>query len=108
MSERFALDKVVAERSRTGSGYQEFLRNNTLSAGVYVVGENGQDSQKPHAEDEIYYVLAGRAHFKAGEQDGPVQAGDLLYVPAGEPHRFHAIEEELKLLVFFAPPATNS
>ena len=31
-------------------------------------------------------------------------SGDLLYVPAREPHRFHSIEEELLLLVVFAPP----
>ena len=108
MGERFALENMVGERERSGRAYFEFLRKDSLSAGVYVLGPNVVDLQKPHAEDEIYYVLAGRAWFQTGDQDGPIQAGDLIYVPASEPHRFHAIEEELRLLVFFAPAETNS
>jgi quercetin dioxygenase-like cupin family protein len=30
-----------------------------------------------------------------------VAAGTILFVPAGVPHHFHEIEEELTLLVFF-------
>jgi mannose-6-phosphate isomerase-like protein (cupin superfamily) len=32
-----------------------------------------------------------------------VAAGDVLFVPMKEPHRFHDIREDLELLVFFAP-----
>ncbi len=109
MGERigFGTDGTISAFGQ-GGAYLEFLRKDALSAGIYVLGVGSQDSQKPHAEDEIYYVMAGRAHFTSGEQDGPIRAGDLLYVPAGEPHRFHSIEEELRLLVFFAPAETNS
>jgi hypothetical protein len=31
------------------------------------------------------------------------QAGDILFVAAKEPHRFHEIIEDLELLVLFAP-----
>lgn len=103
MAERFKLSDVGKERSRAGRAYLEFLRKSALSAGIYVLPANAVDGQKPHAEDEIYYVLAGRGRFQAGASDQAVAAGDLLYVPAQEPHRFYAIEEELSLLVFFAP-----
>ncbi len=103
MAEQFQMGNVAGERSRSGKAYLEFLRKTALSAGLYVLPAGAIDHQKPHAEDEIYYVLAGRGRFQANGQDTVVAAGDLLYVPAREPHRFHAIEEELQLLVFFAP-----
>jgi quercetin dioxygenase-like cupin family protein len=103
MAEQFQLGKVAGERSDSGRAYREFLRKAALSAGLYVLAAGAIDQQEPHAEDEVYYVLAGRGRFQANGQDTEVSAGDLLYVPAGEPHRFHTIDEELQLLVFFAP-----
>jgi quercetin dioxygenase-like cupin family protein len=108
MAERFSLNEIVAARMRSGRVYREFLRKSALSGGVYVLAANAEDPQKPHREDEIYYVLAGRARFQAGDTDQTVAPGDIMYVPAQEPHRFHAIEEELRLLVFFAPAESNS
>jgi mannose-6-phosphate isomerase-like protein (cupin superfamily) len=107
MAERFVLDEVTRDRQQKGRAYLEFLRKEALSAGLYVLAPNAQDLQKPHAEDEIYYVLAGRARFRAGNKDLPVMPGDLFYVAAGEPHHFHEIVEELRLLVFFAPAETS-
>jgi mannose-6-phosphate isomerase-like protein (cupin superfamily) len=84
--------------------YQEFLRVASLSAGVYVLGRGAVDGQSPHGEDEVYYVASGRARFRSGAEERPVGPGDVLFVPAGRPHRFLAVEEELVLLVVFAPP----
>jgi mannose-6-phosphate isomerase-like protein (cupin superfamily) len=38
------------------------------------------------------------------DEDGPVRAGSVVYVAAGVDHRFHSIEEDLEVLVFWAPP----
>jgi quercetin dioxygenase-like cupin family protein len=41
--------------------------------------------------------------------ESPVRSGSILFVEAGVEHRFHQIEEDLKVLVFFAPPeGTNA
>lgn len=74
-----------------------------MSVGVYVLAAASEDRQTPHGEDEIYYVVRGRARFRNGEEDVPARPGDILYVPARVPHRFHSIEQELVLLVVFAP-----
>ena len=58
----------------------------------------------PHSEDEVYYVIQGRARFTAGDDDYVVQGGSVLFVGAGVDHRFYQIEEDMKILVFFAPP----
>jgi len=83
--------------------YQEFLRSRHLSAGVYRLQEGATDSQQPHSEDEIYYVLSGRGMFTAGVKTVEVEAGMCLFVPACEPHRFHSITEALEVLVVFGP-----
>lgn len=98
------LEEVVA-RAKAGDGYAaKVLRSDLLSVGVYVLPAGGIDGQKPHKEDEVYYAVRGRAKFRVGAADNAVEPGTLLYVPALEPHHFHEIEEELVLVVFWAPP----
>ncbi len=93
------------ERQRAVSGklYREFLRVPTMSAGLYVLPTGGIDPQRPHREDEMYYVVRGKARFRAGDKDGEVAAGSVLFVAAEVEHRFYDIVEELAVLVFFAP-----
>ena len=61
------------------------------------------DLQKPHHENEVYYVIRGRARFKAAEEDHEISSGSVLFVAAEVEHRFYDIAEELAVLVFFAP-----
>jgi len=97
------LDEIGRRRAQSGKSYQEFLRVPAMSAGLYVLSAGATDSQRPHHEDEMYYVVRGRARFKAGDQDGEVYAGSVLYVAAEVEHRFYDITEELEVLVFFSP-----
>ncbi len=97
----------ASDLSASGKRYLEFLRTGDLSAGIYRLPAGGADPQQPHDEDEIYYVIAGHARFRSGDHDIEVAPGDILFVPAKEPHRFHDIQHDLELLVFFAP-AENS
>lgn len=101
------LFSTIAEidQARTGSGklYREFLRVPSMSAGLYVVGVGTSDPQRPHHEDEMYYVVRGRGRFRAGDDDREISAGTVLFVAAEVEHRFYDIAEELMVLVFFAP-----
>ncbi len=99
----FHLDDLREQRERSGRLYQEFLRVPDLSAGLYVLPAGGVDPQQPHSEDEIYYVVAGRGAIQIGNDDYLVQAGSVVFVPAGVVHRVHSISEELSLLVVFGP-----
>ena len=91
----------------TGGLYQEFIRSKHLSVGVYRLEPGSQDLQQPHAEDELYYVIAGRARFTSGDSTVDAIAGQCLFVPAGEPHRFRDIAERLELLVVFGPAESS-
>jgi mannose-6-phosphate isomerase-like protein (cupin superfamily) len=101
--------EALADRARrSGHPYLEFLRATALSAGVYVVPPEGVDAQSPHLEDEIYFVIRGRARFAHQGSDASVGPGDVLFVRAHEAHHFHSVQEELVLLVVFGPAETPS
>ncbi len=99
----FQLADLAAGCRDAGRRYLEFLRVPALSAGVYLLPAGADDAQKPHTEDELYYVAAGRGVIRVGAEDRPVRPGSVVYVRANEEHRFHSITEDLTLLVFFAP-----
>ena len=90
-------------REQSGKHYLEFLRIPALSAGLYVLPVGGNDPQSPHKEDELYYVIRGRARMRAGSEDHAVSEGSVIFVAAEAEHRFYEITEELMVLVFFAP-----
>ncbi len=99
----FELSRLIPERQAGNKLYLEFLKVPDLSMGLYVLPVGGQDPQSPHTEDEVYYVVSGRARIIVAGEDWNVQAGSIVYVPKNVEHRFHTIEEELTVLVFFAP-----
>ena len=97
------LAEIDQQRAESGRLYREFLRVPAMSAGLYVLPAGGTDPQRPHHEDEMYYVVRGRARFKADKEDREVSVGTVIFVAAEVEHRFHDITEELAVLVFFAP-----
>ncbi|MGE5072047.1 MAG: cupin domain-containing protein [Anaerolineae bacterium] len=99
----FELEQLIAQRGKVGKLYLEFLKVPDLSAGVYELPAGGTDTQKPHTEDEVYYVVKGKAKITVGEESRDVRAGSLVYVAKNIAHRFHSIEQDLTILVFFAP-----
>jgi quercetin dioxygenase-like cupin family protein len=99
--QHFDLGRLRAEL--VGQPWLEFLRVPSLSVGVYHLRAGQDDPQRPHTEDEVYYVVAGRARFQAGGQERDVGPGTVLFVERLAEHRFVAIAEDLTALVFFAP-----
>jgi mannose-6-phosphate isomerase-like protein (cupin superfamily) len=95
--------KIEKKSTQTRKPYEELLRVPSMSAGLYVLDAGAADLQRPHHEDEMYYVLRGKARFRAGDEDCEISRGSVLFVAAEVEHRFHDIAEELAVLVFFAP-----
>jgi mannose-6-phosphate isomerase-like protein (cupin superfamily) len=101
------LDQVVETARAAGDQWREFLRAGMFSAGVYRLSAGETDRQAPHAEDEIYYVLAGRAELEVEGERQAIGPGSLAFVAKLAEHRFVDIVEDLELLVIFAPPETD-
>jgi quercetin dioxygenase-like cupin family protein len=81
----------------------EHLRAPDLSVGTYCIPVGGLDDQSPHTEDEIYVVTQGRATIATPGGTAEVSRGSVIFVPAGEEHRFIEVTEDLALLVVFGP-----
>jgi mannose-6-phosphate isomerase-like protein (cupin superfamily) len=100
----FRLDDLDAERAANQGAYLRFLKERTMSAGLYALKAGESDPQQPHDQDEIYLVVSGRAAITVGEETTTVARGSVVYVPARTPHRFHHISEDLRVMVVFSPP----
>ena len=99
--QEFELEELQADRSRS---YAEFLRRPGVSLGIYHLPVGGTDPQHPHAADEVYVVLAGRATLEVEGHRLDVRPGKVVSVDVGADHRFVDVTEDLQVLVVFAPP----
>lgn len=85
-----------------GLPFVTVMRHGTMS--VELFQPRDVDLQDPHDQDELYVVIAGRSGFLLGEQRTECAAGDVLFVPAGMPHRFVDIENGFEAWVIFWGP----
>ena len=72
--------------------------------------EPGQ-SQPAHLHghaDKFYLVLSGKARISVGDETGVVEAGQLVWAPAGVSHGVDEALERTVLLVGMAPPPKAS
>jgi mannose-6-phosphate isomerase-like protein (cupin superfamily) len=106
MSEVFDVEGLLKRVTRNHP-YYEFLRIPAMSVGLYVLPAGATDRQQPHREDEIYYVVRGKAKMRLGAEERSVQAGSVIFVEPGLEHRFFDIEQDLVLLVVFAPAESS-
>lgn len=87
---------------KDGERFASLFRHGTLEIEIYA--PRGHDPQTPHDQDEVYVVARGDGWF---ENDGSRQrfgAGDVLFVPAGKPHRFVEFSDDLAVWVIFYGP----
>lgn len=90
-------------------GPTPFLKE--MSLHFYRLKKDAADMQRPHLQDELYYVLEGSRTLMVKHNghvtNVDVRKGDLVYVPANAEHKFIG-HDEISLLVFFAPNYTGS
>ncbi len=103
------IDIAEVREKLTGQAveYLEFLNVPTLSCGLYSLAAGSKDMQAPHDEDEVYFVLSGKARMRLGDEERSVNPGTLLFIRAATEHSFFEIEEDMLLLVLFASAARH-
>ena len=55
----FELSRLLSQHAGNKKPYLEFLNVPDLSMGLYILPAGGTDPQRPHTEDEVYYVVSG-------------------------------------------------
>jgi mannose-6-phosphate isomerase-like protein (cupin superfamily) len=99
----FAVQRLAAALAESGELYEEFIRSDSLSVGLYRLAAGMSDPQEVHTEDEVYYIVAGRSRLRVADAVHDVEPGSVVFVARGVDHRFEDIVEDLEALVFFAP-----
>ena len=99
----FEYAEVSQEQAQSANPYLQFINEGTMSLGLYALTASSTATQSPHAENEIYYVVAGRGAIVVAGERRPVQPGSIVFVAKEVEHRFVDIAEDLSIVVFFAP-----
>jgi mannose-6-phosphate isomerase-like protein (cupin superfamily) len=85
-----------------GEPFIDAMRHGTMSLEIFA--PRGDDHQSPHTQDELYIVAAGSARFDHAGAISTVAAGDAIFVPAGDAHRFLDMSEDFVTWVVFWGP----
>lgn len=91
-----ALGRLGASR------FAKMLVHGSLDVELYA--PRGSDPQQPHTRDEVYIIVRGEGMFVNGDVRHPFETGDVMFVPAGEVHRFEDFSEDLVTWVIFWGP----
>jgi mannose-6-phosphate isomerase-like protein (cupin superfamily) len=103
MSERFTVREARNRAAGSDDGeYGVLLRRGTLELGYYR--PDGSDRQEPHGQDEVYIVQSGSGYFIHRDERRPFEAGEALFVPAGDSHRFEEFSDDFAAWVVFYGP----
>lgn len=98
-----ALEQALSRLpGAAGERFVTLFTRGTLAVELYAPRDH--DPQVPHRHDEVYVVVRGSGVFVRGTERHTVGPGDLLFVPAGEAHRFEDFTNDLVAWVIFYGP----
>lgn len=64
----------------------------------FIMGEGGGMPRHTNEVEHEQYVLAGRARICIGDRMVDVAAGDVVYIPARQPHAYTVVEAPFEFL----------
>jgi mannose-6-phosphate isomerase-like protein (cupin superfamily) len=75
------------------------FENETILAEIYK--PHKVDLQQPHDQDEVYVILSGSGRFVLENEVRDCKTGDLIFVKAGQAHRFQDFTDDFATWVIF-------
>lgn len=100
----FDVGRYVQKIREGGPYFHTFINRPGLAAGILVLGPGEQDTQEPHEDDEVYYVISGDGYLRINGRDYAVSKDRLFFVAKNARHFFHGNKRELRVLYFFGGP----
>jgi mannose-6-phosphate isomerase-like protein (cupin superfamily) len=94
------VDKAKKRLVASGGGYEIVHESPGLEIGVYALVAPEPDRQQPHADDEVYFVLEGSGVLEIEGVPVELHEGQVVFVAAGDDHRFSAYEQLVVLVAF--------
>ena len=100
----FDLSSYFEKIKNSNSFFHTFINRDSLAVGLLVLKPGEEDTQTPHASDEVYYVISGNGFLKIKNKNYSVSKDKLFFVAKDVKHYFHGNTSELKVLYFFGGP----
>lgn len=100
----FDLSSYFEKIKNSNSFFHTFINRDSLAVGILVLKPGEEDTQTPHASDEVYYIISGNGFLKIKNKDYPVSKDKLFFVAKDVKHYFYGNTSELKVLYFFGGP----
>ncbi|MEI7784091.1 MAG: cupin domain-containing protein [Betaproteobacteria bacterium] len=85
-----------------GERFVQAMAHGSMSVELYA--PRSHDPQTPHAQDELYFILAGTGELLVGDERYPFEPGAAFFVPAGAVHRFENFSADFATWVVFWGP----
>lgn len=101
MTERITPDSALALLGKAGGQrYVTIFQHGRLELEYYKPLKT--DPQQPHTRDEVYFVISGSGWFVRDKERQRFGPGEVLYVPAGVPHRFEEFTDDFATWAIFS------
>ena len=98
----FSRQAAIEQLKKSQYPFVQILQRGSLEVEIYKPADI--DKQQPHAKDELYVIISGSSSFFHEGNTYKVEAGDSLFVPAYDEHRFFNFTEDFVTWVFFFGP----
>ena len=69
MKLEYDLTTYLEKIENSGSYFSTFIDKASLAAGVLLLEPGEEDTQNPHENDEIYFILSGNGFLKIKNKD---------------------------------------
>jgi mannose-6-phosphate isomerase-like protein (cupin superfamily) len=100
-----ALKRLPAAPTDTypqGAPFVTMMTGGSMS--VELFAPKDADLQKPHAQDELYFIQCGKGELVINDQRFEAAPGDAFFVTAGVQHRFENFSHDFVTWVVFYGP----
>ncbi len=104
MKIEFDTNEYIKNIAKSMSYYHTFINRDNLAAGILRLKPGEEDTQSPHDDDEIYYVVRGDGFLNIAGKDYHISEAKAYFVGKNIEHKFHGNKKELVVLYFFAGP----
>lgn len=101
MKIEYNINDYLKKIKKGNDYFHTFINHTNLAAGLLVLKPNETDTQLPHQNDEVYYVISGDGYLKIRDKDYQVSPDKIFFVAKNLKHHFHGNKKELRVLYFF-------
>ena len=102
MNPRLTKEAALNRLATSGKPFKRVFAHGSMEVEIYA--PKGEDLQQPHTRDELYIIASGTAYFVHESDRHAVEIGEVLFVPAGDVHRFEDFSDDFATWVVFYGP----